>query len=41
MNPPAAGVVSVAYRRVFDRIVVSTRVTGEELRRMAESFARI
>lgn len=28
MNPPAAGVVSVAYRRGFDRIVVSTRTTG-------------
>ncbi|HUG75705.1 MAG TPA: hypothetical protein VMM81_08595 [Acidimicrobiia bacterium] len=28
MNPPAAGVVSVAYRRGFDRIVVTTRLTG-------------
>jgi hypothetical protein len=28
-NPPAAGVVSVAYRRGFDQIVVSTRMTGE------------
>ena len=28
MNPAAAGVVSVAYRRGFDRIVVSTRLTG-------------
>lgn len=28
MNPPADGVVSVAYRRGFDRIVVSTRTTG-------------
>ncbi len=27
-NPAAAGVVSVAYRRGFDRIVVSTRLTG-------------
>lgn len=29
MNPPAAGVVSVAYRRGFDQIVVSTRKTGD------------
>jgi len=28
MNPPASGVVSVAYRRGFDRIVVSTRLRG-------------
>jgi hypothetical protein len=28
MNPAADGVVSVAYRRGFDRIVVSTRRTG-------------
>jgi len=28
MNPPASGVVSVAYRRGFDRIVVSSRLTG-------------
>ena len=28
MNPEAEGVVSVAYRRGFDRIVVSTRSTG-------------
>ena len=28
MNPAAGGVVSVAYRRGFDRIVVSTRTTG-------------
>ncbi len=27
MNPPAPGVVSVAYRRGFDRIVVTTRLT--------------
>ena len=27
-NPAAAGVVSVAYRRGFDRIVVTTRLTG-------------
>jgi hypothetical protein len=27
MNPAAAGVVSVAYRRGFDRIVVTTRLT--------------
>lgn len=28
MNPPAPGVVSVAYRRGFDRIVVTTRLRG-------------
>jgi hypothetical protein len=28
-NPPAEGVVSVAYRRGFDRIVVTTRLRGE------------
>ncbi|MGH9265586.1 MAG: LolA family protein [Acidimicrobiales bacterium] len=27
-NPPSRGVVSVAYRRGFDRIVVTTRLTG-------------
>jgi hypothetical protein len=32
MNPPAAGVVSVAYRRGFDEIVVSTRKTGDPSR---------
>jgi hypothetical protein len=29
MNPPAAGVVSVGYSRGFDRIVVSTRMSGD------------
>jgi hypothetical protein len=29
-NPPAAGVMSVAYRRGFDRVVVTTRLRGEE-----------
>jgi len=28
LNPPSRNVVSVAYRRGFDRIVVSTRATG-------------
>lgn len=30
MNPQSRGVVSVAYRRGFDRVVVSTRLVGED-----------
>ena len=37
MNPQAAGVVSVAYRRGFDRIVVSTRLTGDRARCLPRS----
>jgi hypothetical protein len=30
MNPPTGGVVSVAYRRGFDRLVISTRLVGPD-----------
>ncbi|MBN1320123.1 MAG: hypothetical protein JXA87_04690, partial [Thermoleophilia bacterium] len=30
MNPPGSGVVSAMYRRGFDRLVVSTRMVGED-----------
>jgi hypothetical protein len=30
MNPPSAGVVSVVYRRGFDRLIVTTRLVGED-----------
>jgi len=30
MNPAAAGVVSVIYRRGFDRLVISTRLVGDD-----------
>ncbi len=30
MNPSAEGVVSLAYRRGFDRLIISTRVVGDD-----------
>jgi outer membrane lipoprotein-sorting protein len=39
MNPPAPGVVSAMYRRGFDRLIVSTRLVGDDVSLWSDPLA--